>query len=275
MSDPQTAARTGVPITIRNVSKTFGEDSDTPFMALKQVDVAIPAGQFISVVGASGCGKSTLMLMIAGLLERSTGDIVVADRTVAKPITDVGIAFQDHLLLEFRTAFENVMLHADIRGIDRDELARRAKDLFAQLKLEHAMNKYPRQLSGGMRQRVSLIRTLVHEPSLILMDEPFGALDALTRLQVRVDLENLWLRRRPTVVFITHSVEEAVGLSDRILVMSPSPGEVIDDITVDLPRPRPIVLGDAPEFSAYVDRIHRQFERMGVLHGISRQPAAA
>lgn len=266
-SDP--AARTGVPITISNVSKTFGEGAGKPFQALKPIDVTIPAGEFISVVGASGCGKSTLMLMVAGLLKRSTGEIIVAGRTVTDPVTDVGIAFQDHLLLEFRTAFENVMLHADIRKIDREKLAERAKELFAQLRLEHAINKYPRQLSGGMRQRVSLIRTLVHDPSMILMDEPFGALDALTRLQVRTDLESLWLRRRPTVVFITHSVEEAVGLSDRILVMSPSPGEVIDDIRVELPRPRPIVLGDAPEFSAYVDRIHRHFERLGILHGIS------
>jgi NitT/TauT family transport system ATP-binding protein len=260
-------ALSGVPIQITNVSKVFAEDSDKPFRALKSVNVDIPAGQFISVVGASGCGKSTLMLMIAGLLERSTGDIKIGGRSVDRPVTEVGIAFQDHLLLEFRTAFQNVMLHADIRGLDKAVLARRARDLFAQLRLEHAMDKYPRQLSGGMRQRVSLIRTLVHEPSLILMDEPFGALDALTRLQVRTDLENLWLRRRPTVVFITHSVEEAVGLSDRILVMSPSPGEVVDDITINLPRPRPIVLGDAPEFAGYVDRIHRHFERLGVLHG--------
>lgn len=257
----------GVPIQITNVSKVFGEESDKPFRALKSVNVDIPAGQFISVVGASGCGKSTLMLMIAGLLGRTTGDIRIGGRSVDRPVTEVGIAFQDHLLLEFRTAFQNVMLHADIRGLDKAELARRARDLFAQLRLEHAMDKYPRQLSGGMRQRVSLIRTLVHEPSLILMDEPFGALDALTRLQVRTDLENLWLRRRPTVVFITHSVEEAVGLSDRILVMSPSPGEVVDDIAINLPRPRPIVLGDAPEFAGYVDRIHRHFERLGVLHG--------
>ena len=262
-------AKSGVAIQIRNVSKVFGADLEKPFRALKPLDVTIPAGQFISVVGASGCGKSTLMLMIAGLLARSTGEITVDGKVVTKPITDVGIAFQDHLLLDFRTAFENVMLHADIRGLDRDVLARRAKDLFAQLRLEHAMDKYPNQLSGGMRQRVSLIRTLVHEPPVILMDEPFGALDALTRLQVRTDLESLWLRRRPTVVFITHSVEEAVGLSDRILVMSPSPGEVIDDIQVDLPRPRPIVLGDAAAFAAYVDRIHQQFERMGVLHGIT------
>jgi NitT/TauT family transport system ATP-binding protein len=258
----------GVPISIRRVSKTFGEDSDAPFLALKQVNVEIGAGEFVSVVGASGCGKSTLMLMVAGLLDASHGEILVAGRRVTEPITDVGIAFQDHLLLDFRTAIDNVMLHADIRKLPRKRIEARASELFAQLRLTEAMQKYPRQLSGGMRQRVSLIRTLVHDPPVLLMDEPFGALDALTRLEVRTDLEALWLRRRPTVLFITHSVEEAVGLSDRILVMGPSPGEVIEEIRVELPRPRPIVLGDVKAFGAYVDRIHRQFERLGVLHGI-------
>ena len=257
----------GVPIEISRVSKVFGEDTDKPFLALKEVSAEIRPGEFLSVVGPSGCGKSTLMLMVAGLLKRSSGDIVVGGKKVTKPITDVGIAFQDHLLLEFRTALDNVMLHADIRALPKKQIEARAKELFAQLRLTQAMHKYPRQLSGGMRQRVSLIRTLVHDPSLLLMDEPFGALDALTRLQVRTDLEALWLRRRPTVLFITHSVEEAVGLSDRILVMSPSPGEVVDEIHVELPRPRPIVLGDVKEFAAYVDRIHREFERLGVLHG--------
>jgi NitT/TauT family transport system ATP-binding protein len=261
-------ARSGVPIRIENVSKSFGEDDDNPFLALKEVSFDIEAGEFISVVGPSGCGKSTLMLMVAGLLKRSRGDIMVAGKSVTKPITDVGIAFQDHLLLDFRSAMENVTLQAEIRGLPGKKIEARARELFEQLRLTHAMYKYPRQLSGGMRQRVSLVRTLVHDPSLLLMDEPFGALDALTRLQVRVDLEALWLRRRPTVLFITHSVEEAVGLSDRIMVMSPSPGEVVEEIKVDLPRPRPIVLGDAPELAAYVDRIHRHFERMGVLHGI-------
>jgi NitT/TauT family transport system ATP-binding protein len=266
-STSATAANSGIPISIRNVSKVFGEDTDKPFLALKPVNVAVAAGEFISVVGASGCGKSTLMLMVAGLLQQTTGEVRVGNTAVTQPITDVGIAFQDHLLLDFRTAFENVMLHADIRRLSRPAIERRAKELFAQLRLEHAMHKYPIQLSGGMRQRVSLIRTLVHDPSVLLMDEPFGALDALTRLQVRSDLEALWLRRRPTVLFITHSVEEAVGLSDRILVMSPSPGMVVDEITVELPRPRPLVLGDAPEFGAYVNRIHHHFERLGVLHG--------
>lgn len=262
------AAKSGVPIAIRAVEKVFGEDSDTPFRALNEINAEIQAGEFISVVGPSGCGKSTLMLMVAGLLKRSHGDIAVDGKIVTKPVTDVGIAFQDHLLLEFRTALDNVLLQADIRRLPRKPVEARAKELFEQLRLTHAMHKYPRQLSGGMRQRVSLIRTLVHDPSVLLMDEPFGALDALTRLQVRMDLEALWLRRRPTVLFITHSVEEAVGLSDRILVMSPSPGEVVEEIMVRLPRPRPIVLGDAPEFAAYVDRIHKQFERMGVLHGV-------
>ena len=261
--------RRGAPIRISRVAKIFGEATDHPFRALKEVTVDVRAGEFVSVVGPSGCGKSTLMLMVAGLLERSRGDIAIASQPVTKPITDVGIAFQDHLLLDFRTALDNVMLHADIRKLPKKPLEARAKELFAQLGLAEAMDKYPRQLSGGMRQRVSLIRTLVHDPSLLLLDEPFGALDALTRLQVRTDLEALWLRRRPTVLFITHSVEEAVGLSDRILVMSPSPGEVVEEIRVDLPRPRPIVLGDVPEFAHYVDRIHRHFERLGVLHGFT------
>jgi len=268
-------ARSGVPIRISAVAKVFGEDDDRPFRALKEISVDIDAGEFISVVGPSGCGKSTLMLMVAGLLKRSQGDIVVGGKSVTKPITDVGIAFQDHLLLEFRNAIDNVTLQADIRGLPKRRIEARAKELFDQLRLTPAMHKYPRQLSGGMRQRVSLVRTLVHDPSVILMDEPFGALDALTRLQVRMDLEALWLRRRPTVLFITHSVEEAVGLSDRVLVMSPSPGEVVEAIEVDLPRPRPVVLGDAPEFGAYVDRIHRQFERMGVLHGVDALRAEA
>ena len=271
----ETAQRSGVPIRISRVAKIFGEDDDHPFRALNEISVDVDAGEFISVVGPSGCGKSTLMLMVAGLLKRSQGDIVVGGKSVTKPITDVGIAFQDHLLLEFRNAIDNVTLQADIRGLPKRKIEARAKELFDQLRLTPAMHKYPRQLSGGMRQRVSLVRTLVHDPSVILMDEPFGALDALTRLQVRMDLEALWLRRRPTVLFITHSVEEAVGLSDRVLVMSPSPGEVVEQIDVDLPRPRPVVLGDAPEFGAYVDRIHRRFESMGVLHGVDAPGAHA
>lgn len=267
-SDISTLSAAGVPISISEVTKVFGEDTATPFQALKEVSVDIEPGEFISVVGPSGCGKSTLMLMVAGLLDSTTGLVRVAGKKVHGPVTDIGIAFQDHLLLEFRTAMNNVLLQADIRHLDKRTMRQRADELFAQLHLEKAKDKYPRQLSGGMRQRVSLIRTLVHDPSVLLMDEPFGALDALTRLQVRTDLEALWLRRKPTVLFITHSVEEAIGLSDRILVMSPGPGEVVDEIVVDLPRPRPIALVESADFAAYADRIYGHFERMGVLHGI-------
>jgi NitT/TauT family transport system ATP-binding protein len=265
---PSEEGKAGSAIDIEGVTKVFGVGTPKSFLALESIDIRIEPGEFVSVVGPSGCGKSTLMLMVAGLLERTTGEIRVGGHSVKAPLTDVGIAFQDHLLLDFRTALANVTLHADIRGLDRKEIEAKAKRLFTQLKLDHAMDKYPRQLSGGMRQRVSLIRTLVHDPSVILMDEPFGALDALTRLQVRMDLEALWLRRRPTVLFITHSVEEAVGLSDRVFVMGPSPGRVVDEIRIDLPRPRPIVLGDAPQFASYVDRIYAHFERLGVLHGM-------
>jgi NitT/TauT family transport system ATP-binding protein len=276
MSDTVLQQRTaGVPISIEGVAKTFNSSKGTSFEALKPVTMDIRPGEFVSIVGPSGCGKSTLMLMAAGLLDRSEGDIRIGGTTVNKPYTDIGIAFQDHLLLDFRTAMENVLIHADIRGLDKKALRVRATELFKQLHLEKAMDKYPRQLSGGMRQRVSLIRTIVHEPSVLLLDEPFGALDALTRLQVRADLEALWLRNKPTVIFITHSVEEAVGLSDRIFVMSPTPGQVVDEISVDLPRPRPLALVESPDFGAYVDRIYGHFERMGVLHGIEIPKRAA
>jgi len=273
-SETATRATAGSAINIESVTKTFGEDTTKPFQALRSVSLDIKPGEFVSIVGPSGCGKSTLMLMIAGLLDRSGGDIRVAGKSVRGPLTDVGIAFQDHLLLDFNTAEDNVMLQAVIRGLPKETVRARSDELFEQLRLSSAKGKYPRQLSGGMRQRVSIIRTLVHDPSLLLLDEPFGALDALTRLQVRTDLEALWLQRRPTVIFITHSVEEAVGLSDRIFVMSSSPGEIVDEIVVDLPRPRPIVLGESPEFATYVDRIYKHFQDMGVLHGIDIPSAA-
>lgn len=265
----------GISLEIERVSKVFGEGTAKEFMALKETTIHIAPSEFVSVVGPSGCGKSTLMLMAAGLLDTSTGEVRVNGATQRGAMTDVGIAFQDHLLLEFRTARENVLLQADIRGLDRTRLGERTDELFDQLGLGAAANKYPGQLSGGMRQRVSLARTLVHSPPMLMMDEPFGALDALTRLQVRRDLEQLWVRDRPTVLFITHSVEEAVGLSDRVLVFSSSPGEVVDDIQIDLPRPRPLSLGDNPAYNKYADRIFDQFARMGVLQGDAAAPASS
>lgn len=271
-----TSPTAGSRLEVRDVSKTFGEDTK-PFRALEKTSLTVEPGEFVSVVGPSGCGKSTLMLMVAGLLPITTGEVLVNGTKLKGPVTDVGIAFQDHLLLDFRTAIDNVMLQAVVRKLPKDVIRGRAEKLFEQLGLTAAAQKYPRQLSGGMRQRVSLARTLVHQPRLLMMDEPFGALDALTRLQVRSDLERLWMEDQPTVLFITHSVEEAVGLSDRILVMSPSPGEVVEEIHVELERPRPLSLSEQPEFASYCDRIYEHFERMGVLgsHAVGDQVAGS
>lgn len=267
MTQAERSGPSGIRLQMERVSRVFGEDSDTPFLALTETSLELQPGEFVSVVGPSGCGKSTLMLIAAGLLTPTTGTVLVNGEPLRSALTEVGIAFQDHLLLDFRTARENVLLQADVRGLDKKALGERTDQLFAQLGLQGVDDKYPNQLSGGMRQRVSLARTLVHSPPMLMLDEPFGALDALTRLQVRHDLEQLWLYDRPTVLFITHSVEEAVGLSDRIIVFSPSPGEIVDEIAVDLPRPRPLALGDTPEYAHYADQVFAHFERMGVLHG--------
>ncbi|HXU51331.1 MAG TPA: ABC transporter ATP-binding protein, partial [Casimicrobiaceae bacterium] len=209
-----------------------------------------------------------LLRLVAGLVAPTGGTVSIAGTKVIEPREDAGIVFQAPTLLPWASILDNVLFPLDMMGkLDAAGRAR-ARELLALVGLSGFESKYPRELSGGMQQRAGICRALVHEPDILLMDEPFGALDALTRLQVRMDLEALWLRRRPTVLFITHSVEEAVGLSDRIFVMSPSPGVIVDEIHVELPRPRPIVLGDAPHFGAYVDRIYRQFEKMGVLHGV-------
>lgn len=219
----------------------------------------------MSVVGPSGCGKSTLLLLVAGLLRPTEGEVRIGGQALTRPLTDVGIVFQDHLLLEWRTALGNVLLQADVRKLPEKEARSRAQDLLRQLGLDQAVDRYPRQLSGGMRQRVSLARALIHDPPILLMDEPFGALDAITRTQMRHDLEKLWMIRKKTVLFITHDVEEAVGLSDRVLVMSPAPGHIVEEIPIDLPRPRPLELGQQAGFVHYADRIYAIFKSLGVL----------
>jgi NitT/TauT family transport system ATP-binding protein len=261
MTSATSMDRRDVRLEIDHVNKVFGS-----FEALRPVTVDIAPGEFVSVVGPSGCGKSTLMLMVAGLMKASGGAIRVGGQPLEGPLTDVGIAFQDHLLLDFRTAFDNVLLQGIIRGMPMEPVRERTRELFDRLGLTGAANRYPHQLSGGMRQRVSLARALVLRPSVLLMDEPFGALDALTRLQVRYDLEQLWMADRPTVLFITHSVEEAVGLSDRVLVMSPSPGQVVEELRIDLPRPRPLALGEEPALAEYARRIYDHFARLGVIN---------
>lgn len=259
----------GVRLEIDNVNKVFGE----AFEALRPTTIDIQPGEFVSVVGPSGCGKSTLMLMVAGLMKATNGVVRVGGKVLSGPMTDVGIVFQDHLLLDFRTAVDNVLLQGVIRKLPMAPVRERTNELFERLGLTAAADRYPHQLSGGMRQRVSLARALVLRPSVLLMDEPFGALDALTRLQVRYDLEQLWMAERPTVLFITHSVEEAVGLSDRVIVMSPSPGQIVEELRIDIPRPRPLALGEDHALAGYSRRIYDHFERLGVIHAATSKGA--
>jgi NitT/TauT family transport system ATP-binding protein len=254
----------GARIVVRDVTKTYpGKEQDV--YALKPVSFEIEAGEFVSLIGPSGCGKSTLMLIVAGLLAQTAGEVRINDELLTKPLTDVGIVFQDHLLLDFRTAINNILLQTQVRNYPKEKARQEALRLLDQLGLKDAEDRYPNQLSGGMRQRVSLGRALIHEPSVLLMDEPFGALDAITRTQMRLDLERLWLKRRMTVLFITHSVEEAVGLSDRVIVMSPGPGEIVNEIKIDLPRPRPVDLGLEQAYVEYADLVFEEFKQLGVL----------
>lgn len=252
------------PIVGRAVAKRFRTRRGA-FTALDNVSFTVGSGEFVSLIGPSGCGKSTLMLICAGLIPATGGEILVGGTRLDRPLTDVGIVFQDHLLLDFRTALDNVLLQAEFRGQPMQPARVAALSLLQRLGIEHAAERYPKQLSGGMRQRVSIARALVHQPSILFMDEPFGALDAITRTQIRHDLELLWLETRKTVLFITHSIEEAIGLSDRVIVMSPSPGRIVDEISIDLPRPRPAHLGEYPSFNTYAERINSAFRRMGVI----------
>jgi NitT/TauT family transport system ATP-binding protein len=223
--------------------------------AVRPTDLTIERGEFVSILGPSGCGKSTLLMMIAGLLP-TTGGLVEVDGTVVdRPLTNVGIAFQQDLLFDWRTVMGNILIQADMRGLDRNRARERAKSLLDKVGLTGFENKRPWQLSGGMRQRVALCRSLVHQAEILLMDEPFGALDALTRERINLHLQNLWMDERRTAVMITHSISEAVFLSDRVVVLSPRPGRVILDLPIDLPRPRTLDMHVSSTFTQSVKRL--------------------
>ncbi len=241
---------------LQGLSKVYAT-RDGPVRALDQVSLSERRGQFVSIVGPSGCGKSTLLMIAAGLMSPSSG-LVAID-------ADIGIVFQSPVLLEWRTALGNVMLQAEAKKLERGPAERRARALLAAVGLAGFEDKYPHELSGGMRQRVSLCRALIHDPPQLLMDEPFGALDALTRDQLVLDLQRICNERRMTVLFITHSVPEAVFLSDQVIVMTPRPGRIDRVIDIDLPRPRTLALRETPEFAHYNREILDLFLARGVL----------
>ena len=253
-------------VELAGVGKTYRRDGRETH-ALERVDLAIRAGEFLAIVGPSGCGKSTLLRIVAGLHLPTAGEARVAGRIVDRPQTDLGIVFQSPVLLDWRTALANVLVQVELRGLDPRAYRERALKLLAQVGLKDFADRYPHELSGGMRQRVAIARALIHDAPLLLMDEPFGALDALTREQMRLDLEALWLATRKTVLFITHSIDEAVLLADRVVVMSPRPGRIERIIDIDLPRPRGLPARRAPEFVEAAELITGIFLARGVLHG--------
>jgi len=247
-----------------DVSKEYST-ADGPIRALDRVSLSVRDGEFVSILGPSGCGKSTLMLIAAGLVPPSSGSVRVAGVEVRAPYRNVGIVFQDATLYEWRRVLENVLLPAEIQGLDRNRFRRRALELLELVGLAGFERKYPFELSGGMRQRVALCRALIHDPALLLMDEPFGALDALTRDKMNLELQKLWQAHRKTVLFITHSITEAVLLSDRVIVMSPRPARIGASFSIDLPRPRALAAAETPEFGRYTRDIRGIFESWGVL----------
>jgi NitT/TauT family transport system ATP-binding protein len=234
-------------------------------VALEDIDFSVADGEFVSIVGPSGCGKSTLLKILAGLLPASQGEAELRGSPIDGPRRDIGVVFQSPVLFPWRSVLGNVLLPADVQALGRDRLKGRALDLLDLVGLTGFEHRYPWQLSGGMQQRVALVRALIHDPALLLMDEPFGALDALTRETMNVELQRIWLERRKTVVFITHSTSEAVFLGDRVIVMTPRPGRIRDVLAVDLPRPRPLEVMNTEAFGVYVQRIRKALDAGGGL----------
>ncbi len=254
----------GASILLKNVEKIYGGPTGG-LRAIAPLTAELRAGQAVSIVGPSGCGKSTLMRLIAGLDAPSRGEILIGNVPVTGPVPDIGIVFQRDLLLEWRKVLGNVLLPAEIKGLP--DMEARARELLKEFDVEAFADAYPWQLSGGMRQRVAIARALLTRPALLFLDEPFSALDALTRDQMNVLLQHVQTTEGVTTLLITHSIMEAIFCADRVLVMSGRPGAIIDDIRVPFERPRRLALRETAEFTAIGRRIREHFEKAGVLVG--------
>ena len=253
-----------VAVDIQSVTKTFGEGT-AAVDAFGPGDLQVAHGEFVSLLGPSGCGKSTLLLMVAGLLESSSGTITAKEEIVSGPRTDIGIMFQDNTLVPWRSVLGNIELQLELRGLDVDSYASRIQSLLQQVNLVEFADSAPYELSGGMQQRAAFCQALIHEPDTLLLDEPLGKLDAMTRESIRRDLQSLWLQKKQTVLLVTHSIEEAVQLSNRVVVISPRPGRIENIFTIDLPWPRGLSIKNSPRFSEYVMEIQLIFQGYGVI----------
>jgi len=236
-------------IVVRGARKVYLPRQGPPVFALDDVTFSVGAGEFLTVVGPSGCGKSTLLRLVGGLIACTRGEVLRDGSPVAGPSREVGIVFQHPTLLPWRTVWQNVLLPLEVAGPPTEADARRARALLDTAGLGGFERMYPHELSGGMQQRVAICRALVARPHVLLMDEPFGALDAMTREQMNIELLRIWREYRTTVLFVTHSIPEAVFLSERVLVLTPRPGRVARLLEVDLPRPRTLGMMASPRFA--------------------------
>ena len=245
-------------IRLRNVRKVY-RSRDQEFLAVSDVTMDVQEGELISLVGPSGCGKTTVLKILAGLHDADGGTIQIGNaRTPFNPARDIGMVFQQALLLKWRTVLDNVLLPAEIVGLPIMAARNRARDLLNLVGLAGYEDKYPQQLSGGMQQRTAIARAFIHDPKLILMDEPFGALDALTREQMNLEMLRIWRESGKTIIFVTHSIQEAVFLGSRCVVLTSGPARMADFFAIDLPLPRTLEMKTQEHFGALTKRIYRQ-----------------
>jgi len=253
-----------IKVEARNVSKTFGSDVREVY-ALKDVSFEVEAGSFVVIIGPSGCGKTTLLRVIGGLISPDEGEISIDGKPISGPGPDRSIVFQNFRLLPWRKVLGNVEMGLEINGTEKAERERLARQNLELVGLSGFENYYPAELSGGMQQRVGLARALVVNPAILLMDEPFGAVDALTREQLQTELLKLWSKTDKTFIFITHDIDEAIYLADKIIVMSPRPGRIQDIVSVELPRPRWESKADIIESAVYVGLKKKLWKAMGLV----------
>lgn len=259
-------APAGAPwIDVSGLHKIYKNRSGELTHALADINFEVRQGEFISIVGPSGCGKTTLLNILAGLVAKTEGSAKVAGNEVVKPLPQVGMVFQAATLLPWRTILENVMIPVEIQKLDKASHLAHAEELLELVGLKGFENKYPHELSGGMQQRAGICRALVHRPSVLLMDEPFGALDAMTREYMNLELLRIWKESEATIALVTHSISEAVFLSDRVIVMSPRPGRIAEIIDIDLPRPRSLDMMASDAAGVYVQRIRQYFNAANVI----------
>ena len=263
MSQPITSDA-GPVVRLHGVDKSFERRDGEPTIALQGIDLDVQRGEFVSLIGPSGCGKSTLLRVIGDLVEPTSGTVTINGKSArqARNDRDYGIVFQDSVLFEWRTVSKNIALPLEMLGWDRKRRTERVEEMLELVELSGFAGHHPWQLSGGMQQRVSIARALSFDPALLLMDEPFGALDEMTRERLNMELLRIWEQAQSTILFVTHSIAEAVFLSTRIVVMSPRPGRITDVVAVDLPRPRTVETREEPRFFELVTQV-REILRAG------------